>query len=148
MLFVTWLWKENFSRLSIECVHLFCLPMWYLPDPMHGKMKDECAEAWRLGEQEGERTGTLPSWTSLPLNQLAFSCCIDGCYIKFLHSQHHYFETAEGLLLTCTIAQLSPKIWAFLTSMLLDVVRSFEVNLSKFPHKPANLPWNGNRRVF
>lgn len=42
--------------------------------------------------------------------------------------------------LTCPNTQLSPNTCAFLTSMLLDVVRSFEVYLSKFPHKPASLP--------
>lgn len=42
--------------------------------------------------------------------------------------------------LTCPNTQLSPNTCAFLTSMLFEVVRSFEVYLSKFPHKPASLP--------
>lgn len=42
--------------------------------------------------------------------------------------------------LTCPNTQLSPNTCAFLTSMLFDVVRSFEVYLSKFPHNPASLP--------
>ena len=51
-----------------------------------------------------------------------------------------YSKFVLDMGLTCPNTELSPNTCAFLTSMLFEVVRSFEVYLSKFPHKPANLP--------
>lgn len=43
---------------------------------------------------------------------------------------------------TCPRAQLSPNVCALLTSMWLEVVISFAVTLSKFPHNPLRRPWS------
>lgn len=47
----------------------------------------------------------------------------------------------EELTHTCPKAQLSPKVCALLTSMWPEVVISFTVTLSKFPHNPLRRPW-------
>ena len=69
--------------------------------------------------------------------------CTLCAYNMFIYKLKLSFFFSKFLLdmgLTCPNTQLSPNTCAFLTSMLFDVVRSFEVYLSKFPHKPASLP--------